>query len=438
MDKASLGFYQLMSKNGKPQPHEFTVLACFLLTAPNASNPIVIALGTGTKCLPGSKLSPDGSTLNDCHAEVIARRNLIAWLFSELDSALEARPSVLEMDPLSKRFQLRDGYKLHFYVSQPPCGDCAILRSSKGEKALMLRTGAKAIRLDPSSCPLVPNQSSMDSQELGLVRRKPGKGEPTLSMSCSDKIARWVLLGLQGSLLSALLLHPLGLESITIALPIAMDEEAKKEASEAFTSSLCLRFKSLSSSPPFSSLTLPKVLAADPPPPHLSLTLDSGTKVGAGSVISWHAPPLHLMTSCRGENDDLAKCNLKQPKPALGHLEVLSGSDGSKLGLSKADRAQCNPVHFPSISRYSLFNRFLRLLDGIKLKVSLVEASGAHKEDKNHLSHFFTLLTDEGDDSRSHLKFKGACATFSGMRQRWESCPSKTFWLTGVKECVQD
>ena len=34
---------------------------------------------------------------------------------------------------------------------------------------------------------------------LGALRRKPGRGEPTLSLSCSDKLARWGMLGLQVS-----------------------------------------------------------------------------------------------------------------------------------------------------------------------------------------------------------------------------------------------
>lgn len=40
-------------------------------------------------------------------------------------------------------------------------------------------------------------ESYEEGQALGVVRRKPGRGEATLSMSCSDKLARWGLLGLQ-------------------------------------------------------------------------------------------------------------------------------------------------------------------------------------------------------------------------------------------------
>ena len=44
-----------------------------------------------------------------------------------------------------------------------------------------------------------------------------GRGDPTISMSCSDKIAKWLILGIQGSLLSALFDKPIYLKAIVVA-----------------------------------------------------------------------------------------------------------------------------------------------------------------------------------------------------------------------------
>lgn len=40
-------------------------------------------------------------------------------------------------------------------------------------------------------------QEYRSDDALGALRRKPGRGEPTTSLSCSDKLARWGMLGLQ-------------------------------------------------------------------------------------------------------------------------------------------------------------------------------------------------------------------------------------------------
>ena len=114
-----------LGKNGKPQPHEHTVLAgagCWgrhagvfrafitadaalppaagiAITVPQCSSPVTVAIGTGTKCLGASKLCDQGTALGDSHAEVIARRALQAWLYSQLHlacgAALDALLAVL-------------------------------------------------------------------------------------------------------------------------------------------------------------------------------------------------------------------------------------------------------------------------------------------------------------------------------------------------------
>lgn len=58
---------------------------------------------------------------------------------------------------------------------------------------------------------------------LGVLRTKPGRAdsEPSFSMSCSDKIARWSILGIQGALLTTLF-DPIYVDEIIIG---GVDEE---------------------------------------------------------------------------------------------------------------------------------------------------------------------------------------------------------------------
>ena len=82
------------------------------------------------------------------------------------------------------------------------------------------RTGAKCV-IGEKEDPKLPGANY---HVTGVLRTKPGRGDPTLSLSCSDKIFKWTILGVQGALLMHVLEEPVYLQSITIgSCPYSQD-----------------------------------------------------------------------------------------------------------------------------------------------------------------------------------------------------------------------
>lgn len=209
--------YNLLKKTGKPNAREWTVLSGIVVRNTDGSFSLV-ALATGTKCLGDSELIKDstreeaGSRLSDSHAEVLARRAFLRYLYDQVDLTLSGSESAIFSRNAEKKIELNSRVSFHFFSSQAPCGDCSIfpkletnddgLAPCKKRRRLeeadtghvvaesykdVYRTGAKCIKEEQVRDPRLPGAAY---HVVGPLRTKPGRGDPTSSLSCSDKMAK--------------------------------------------------------------------------------------------------------------------------------------------------------------------------------------------------------------------------------------------------------
>lgn len=179
----------------------------------------IISFGTGTKCISGEHISMVGANINDCHAEIISRRCLKDFFYTNLELLIEGEgdESIFEKRD-GGGFRLKPHIKFHLYISTAPCGDARIFapheecigdavdrhpnRNSRGVLRTKIESGEGTIPVKGGQC--IQTWDSI----------LPGQ-ERLLTMSCSDKIASWNVLGLQGALLSHFV-EPIYLDSIIL------------------------------------------------------------------------------------------------------------------------------------------------------------------------------------------------------------------------------
>ncbi|XP_034445183.1 tRNA-specific adenosine deaminase 1 isoform X2 [Hippoglossus hippoglossus] len=289
---------EALPRRGRPEAgREWTLLAAVLQLRRCAASvkTEVVSLGTGTKCIGQTHMSPNGDVLNDSHAEVIARRGCIRYLLQQLHGAVSGDDSsVFCPSEEQGKWRLQPGVSFLFFTSHTPCGDASIIpmtdspsqpcppvasvKSRQGTEAGgdlkrksedpsegphtklarvdkqetaetrtedrgdtktsfpsnscksegqaqshatetpeetvpdIHRTGAKCVPGGAAD----PLQPGTGYHSTGVLRVKPGRGEPTLSLSCTDKLSRWAVLGFQGALLSHYLQEALYFSTVVV------------------------------------------------------------------------------------------------------------------------------------------------------------------------------------------------------------------------------
>ncbi|XP_053734602.1 adenosine deaminase domain-containing protein 1 [Synchiropus splendidus] len=183
--------------------------AAFIIQTAAGCN--VVALGSGN--FNTNKLATScGRLIHDSHGVVSARRSLMRFLYRHLQmfyskTANLSERSVFQQSGSSGLLTLKSGITLHLYMNQLPKGTARI---------------PSRLRLNPLSINAwqVNNEMSLhlavEGKVFSVFSSTSGQSaDKVISMSATDKLMQWQVLGYQGALLSHFI-EPIYVESILV------------------------------------------------------------------------------------------------------------------------------------------------------------------------------------------------------------------------------